>query len=159
MIAAVETMGLPRGSAAWPIRTVGLATDLSPASDVAASRAIGLARRLDSRLLVINVLDRGRLSGLGTHARVDQARAEREEALVALVQRARDEGVHAEFVIWPGDAGTGIVTVAEAEAVELLVVGTRGREGAGRMLLGSVSDHVVRHAPCPVLVVRQTGEH
>ena len=75
--------------------------------------------------------------------------------MVALVQRARDEGVHAEFVVWAGDPGAGIVTVAEAEAVELLVVGTRGREGAGRMLLGSVSDHVVRHAPCPVLVVRQ----
>ena len=138
---------------------MGLATDYPPASDAAATRAIGLARRLDSRLLVINVLDRGRLSGLGTHARVDQARAEREEAMVALVQRARDEGVHAEFVVWAGDPGAGIVTVAEAEAVELLVVGTRGREGAGRMLLGSVSDHVVRHAPCPVLVVRQTGEH
>jgi universal stress protein A len=71
-----------------------------------------------------------------------------------LVRRARDAGAQAEFIIWPGDPGSGILAAIEAEKVDLLVVGTRGRDRAGRLLLGSVSDHLVRRAGCPVLVVR-----
>ncbi len=55
--------------------------------------------------------------------------------------------------------GGSIAAAAEAEGADLVVVGTRGRSGAGRMFLGSVSDHVVRHAGCPVLVVRPSTRH
>jgi nucleotide-binding universal stress UspA family protein len=137
-----------------PITTILLATDLTPASAEATERAIDLAARLDARLLVVNVLEHRRLGGGGSHARVDQARAERETRLVELVRRARAGGAKAEFMVWTGDPGSGIASVAEAEAADLVVVGTRGRSGAERMLLGSVSDHVVRTAGCPVLVVR-----
>jgi nucleotide-binding universal stress UspA family protein len=135
------------------IHTIALATDLSPASDLATTRAIELAGRLGARLLVINVLERRRLSGPGSHDRDDQARAEREQALLPVMRRARDAGAHAEYIIWPGDPGSGVVAAVEAEQVDLLVVGTHGRDRAGRMLLGSVSDHLVRNAGCPVLVV------
>jgi nucleotide-binding universal stress UspA family protein len=46
------------------------------------------------------------------------------------------------------------VEASVAEAADLIVVGTHGRGRVGRLVLGSVSDHVVRHAPCPVLIVR-----
>jgi nucleotide-binding universal stress UspA family protein len=105
-------------------------------------------------LLIVNVLEKRRLSGGGSHDRVDQARLERESHLVDVVREARDGGVTAEFLVWDGDAGSSIAEAAEAEEADLVVVGTRGRSGAERMLLGSVSDHVVRHANCPVLVVR-----
>lgn len=141
---------------ATPIRTILLATDLSAASTEATERAIDLAVRLRSRLLIVNVLEKRRLAGPGSHERVDQARAERETLLVQAVRRARDLGVMAEFLVWEGDAGDSITSAAEAEQADLVVVGTRGRSGAGRMLLGSVSDHVVRHAACPVLVVPPT---
>jgi nucleotide-binding universal stress UspA family protein len=137
-----------------PIRTILLATDLTVASREATARAIDLAARLGARLLIVNVLEKRRLTGAGAHERVDQARQERESLLVASVQRARGVGVTAEFLVWEGDAGDSITAAAEAEQADLVVVGTRGRSAAGRMLLGSVSDHVVRHAPCPVLVVR-----
>jgi universal stress protein A len=136
------------------IRTIALATDLSTASDQATNRAIELAGRMGTRLLVINVLERRRLSGVGSHDRDDQARAEREQALLPLIRRARNAGAQAEYIIWPGDPGSGILAAVEAEQVDLLVVGTRGRDRAGRLLLGSVSDHLVRRAGCPVLVVR-----
>lgn len=136
-----------------PIRTILLATDLSAASSEATERAIDLGVRLGSRLLIVNVLEKRRLVGAGSHERVDQARAERETALVETVRRARDLGLTTEFLVWEGDTGDSIVSAAEAEQADLVVVGTRGRSGAGRMLLGSVSDHVVRHATCPVLVV------
>ena len=137
-----------------PIRTILLATDLTAASREATDRAIDLSTRLEARLLVVNVLEKRRLSGGGSHERVDQARSERETLLVKAVRAARDAGVNAEFLLWEGDPGESIAAAAEAEHADLVVVGTRGRSGAERMLLGSVSDHVVRHAECPVLVVR-----
>jgi nucleotide-binding universal stress UspA family protein len=137
-----------------PIRTILLATDLSPASREATLRAIDLAARLEARLLIVNVLEKRRIAGSGSHERVDQARAEREAHLIREVRQARQAGVTAEFLVWDGDPGGSIAAAADAEGADLVVVGTRGRSGAGRMLLGSVSDHVVRHASCPVLVVR-----
>lgn len=137
-----------------PFQTILLATDLTAASREATQRAIDLARRLGARLLIVNVLEKRRLVGGGAHERVDQARAEREAHLVAVVREARAAGITAEFLVWEGDPGGSIAAAAEAENADLVVVGTRGRSGAGRMLLGSVSDHVVRHAACPVLVVR-----
>jgi nucleotide-binding universal stress UspA family protein len=137
-----------------PIRTILLATDLSASSREATERAIDLAGRLGARLLIVNVLDKRRIAGSGSHERVDQARTERETHLVKVVRDARAAGVTAEFLVWEGDPGGSIAAAAEAEHADLVVVGTRGRSGAGRMLLGSVSDHVVRHATCPVLVVR-----
>ncbi len=53
-----------------------------------------------------------------------------------------------------GDVGPTICAVAEEEAVDLVVLGTHDRGRWSRLWFGSVSDHVVRHAPCPVLVVR-----
>jgi nucleotide-binding universal stress UspA family protein len=47
-----------------------------------------------------------------------------------------------------------IVSAAEAEHADMIVVGSHGRGAVGRLFLGSVSEHVVRNAPCPVLVVR-----
>lgn len=142
-----------------PIRTILLATDLTAASREATERAIDLAGRLEARLLIVNVLEKRRLSGGGSHARVDQARSERETLLVNVVRDAREAGVTAEFLVWEGDPGDSIAAAAEAEHADLVVVGTRGRSGAERMLLGSVSDHVVRHAECPVLVVRPPKRH
>jgi nucleotide-binding universal stress UspA family protein len=142
-----------------PIRTILLATDLTAASSEATARAIDLAGRLDARLLIVNVLEKRRVSGGGSHERVDQARAERERMLVTVVRDARAAGVTAEFLVWDGDPGASIAAAAEAEGADLVVVGTRGRSGAERMLLGSVSDHVVRHAACPVLVVRPAHHH
>lgn len=144
----------PPLTATRPFRTVLLATDLTSASSEATDRAIELSARLDARLLIVNVMDSRRLSGGGSHERIDQARAEREAVLLGVVRDARAAGASAEFLIWTGDPGNSLVAAAEAEHADLLVVGTRGRGGAERMLLGSVSDHLVHHAGCPVLVVR-----
>jgi nucleotide-binding universal stress UspA family protein len=147
------------GATVPPIRTILLATDLTAASREATERAVELASRLEARLLIVNVLEKRRLSGGGSHERVDQARSERESMLVNVVRGAREAGATAEFLVWEGDPGDSIAAAAEAEHADIVVVGTRGRSGAERMLLGSVSDHVVRHADCPVLVVRPSKRH
>jgi nucleotide-binding universal stress UspA family protein len=127
------------------IETVLLATDASPASVAAEEHAVDLAARLGARLLVLSVVS-------GTQG----VRTERQLAIEAIVQRARAAGADAQGMTWDGDAGESIVDVAEAETADLIVVGTHDRGAVGRLFLGSVSDHVVRHARCPVMVVRPT---
>lgn len=60
----------------------------------------------------------------------------------------------AEVAVTHGDPASRICEIAEQEGVDLIVVGTRDRGTFGRLWFGSVSDHVTRNAPCPVLVVR-----
>jgi nucleotide-binding universal stress UspA family protein len=132
-----------------------LATDLSRASAGAADEAIQLARDLRAELLLVSVIDGVKSTGFDPQLeRMDQRRAARENAAQALVVRARRAGVRTSFLVWEGDPGPSIVDAAAAEKVDLVVIGTRGRNRIERAVLGSVSDHVVRHAACPVLVVR-----
>ena len=143
---------LPTGG----IRRILLATDLSPASEGAAVQALDLAHDLGAELLAVSVIDPRslRLPGGRVGARVDQVRSSREAAAQGLVAQGRATGVRVTFLIWEGEPGEAIIDAARSEEVDLVVVGSHGRGRAGRFLIGSVSDHVVRHAPCPVLVVR-----
>ncbi|MCY7419226.1 MAG: universal stress protein, partial [Chloroflexi bacterium] len=85
--------------------------------------------------------------------RIDQARAEREPVLMELVRTIRAQGVDAEFLLWTGSASDGITEAASSESAEFIVVGTRGRRGAERLLQGSVSARLIPTSPEPVLVV------
>lgn len=73
---------------------------------------------------------------------------------MAIVDHARSCGIEATFLLWSGEPGAGIVSAAEAEVADLVVVGTRALGGAGRFILGSVSDYVANHSPCPVVIAR-----
>ena len=137
-------------------RTVLLATDLSPTSEAATTAALELAATVGARLLAVSVIDPGalRLAGGRYFARVDQVRAARERIAQELVARGRSMGVDVGFLVWEGEPGESIIEAAVAESADLIVVGSHGRGAVGRFLIGSVSDHVVRNASCPVLVVR-----
>jgi nucleotide-binding universal stress UspA family protein len=129
------------------IKTVMLATDLTPASEAATRQAIDLAASIAARLLVVNVVD-----ALDSGLRLDQRRTSREGVLLSIVQRAQRRNTEAEFLLWTGEPGPSIVSAAEAEGADLIVVGTRGLDDDGRYLFGSVSNYVVYHSRCPVLV-------
>lgn len=139
-----------------PIDSVLLATDLSSTSTRAEDEAIRLAASLRARLIAVSIIDPRtlRLPSGRFRTRIDQVRAEREDSAQRLVARAQDAGVKTAFLVWEGPPGEAIVDAATAEHVDLIVLGTHGRHGVNRSLFGSVSDHVVRHAPCPVVVVR-----
>ena len=142
------------------IETILLATDGSAASEGASGEAIDLAVQVGARLLVVSVL--------GASSRPSEASAETagpadsRDSLTtkaqALVQRAKAAGADATFLVWDGDPGEAIVAAADSENADLIVVGSHGRSGVSRFLIGSVSDHVVRHAHCPVMVVRGKTE-
>lgn len=152
----VSAPSTPAMTTAVPFGSVLLATDLSTTSTPAETEALRLAAGLGARLIAVSVIDPGtlKLPGGRYRARVDQVRDERESAAQALVARAQEIGVPTAFLVWEGDPGEAIVDAASAEHADLIVLGTHGRHGVNRSLFGSVSDHVVRHAPCPVVVVR-----
>jgi nucleotide-binding universal stress UspA family protein len=127
------------------IETILLATDTSTASQAAEDEAVDLAVSLGARLVVLSVV-----------TATPSVRSSRQLAVEAIVQRARAGGAAATGLTWEGDAGESIVEASESEGADLIVVGTHERGTVGRLFLGSVSDHVVRHARCPVMVVRPT---
>ena len=135
-----------------------LATDLSVVSVAATREALALCRALRARLLIVTVIDTRNLVGQllpnARARRLDQLRTERERQLIAVIDAARSNGIDAQFMVWTGEPGQGIVSAAAAEQADLIVVGTRALDRAGRFLLGSVSDYVVNHSPCPVLIAR-----
>jgi len=139
------------------IETILLATDLTSASKAATAEAIELAIRLRARLLIVSVLEtvKAGVSRRGVRPEVREVRARQVQAVV---NQARASGANASYLVWEGEAGDAITAAAEAEGADLIVVGTHGRSTVGRFLLGSVSDHVVHHAGCPVLVVRPRSE-
>ena len=137
------------------IETILLATDGSPASEPASEQAIDLATQVQARLLVVSVFAASsRPSEASTEAAVVDSRDSLTSKAQAIVQRAKAAGADATFLVWEGDAGEAIVAAANSEGVDLIVVGSHGRSGVSRFFIGSVSDYVVRHAHCPVMVVR-----
>jgi len=142
----------PGSRAVGSIRSILLATDLSPASEGASAQALDLAHDLGADVLVMSAIEQPSVDGITR--RLEHLRLERELAAQGVVARGRARGVEVRFMIWVGTPGEAIVEAARSEQVDLVVVGSHGRGAVGRFFVGSVSEYVVRHAPCPVLVVR-----
>jgi nucleotide-binding universal stress UspA family protein len=142
-----------------PIPTLGpivLGTEFGAVSFAAERVAIQAARRAGVPLVIVHGIDPGRLRLPGGRftERVDQARASRQFAAFALVERVRAAGVEPQVLIWDGDPATCIVDAARAEGASRIVVGSHGRGRLGRVLVGSVSASVAAQADCPVDIVR-----
>jgi nucleotide-binding universal stress UspA family protein len=89
------------------------------------------------------------------HQSLENSRHELEAYLADLeLTRSHPETTLRSLVVW-GDAASVIVDTAVAEDVDLIVMSTHGRSGFSRWMLGSVTERVLRHAPCPVLVIRE----
>lgn len=95
-------------------------------------------------------------------ATVDQLVADQTKAQQELVSQAqrelRDTGLVTEARVLQGDPREAIVQTAKDEAADLVVVGSHGRSGIAKLVMGSVASHVVTHAPCSVLVVKMDGQ-
>jgi nucleotide-binding universal stress UspA family protein len=132
-----------------------LATDQSSVSEGATDRAIQLAVAQRADLVVLTVIDPGRLRLPGGRflRRIDQERARLEAGAQEIVARARAAGVRATFLIWEGDPAESIIEASEAEAADLIVIGSHGRGVIGRLVLGSISARVAHGARCRVMIV------
>jgi nucleotide-binding universal stress UspA family protein len=76
------------------------------------------------------------------------------EYTAAVKKQAEAEGVSAESFVGEAEAWEAVVKLAQDQNVDMIVVGSHGRTGLRRLLMGSVTEKVIGHAPCPVLVVK-----
>jgi nucleotide-binding universal stress UspA family protein len=131
--------------------------DFSPPSDAALQTAAELTTRLGGKLTIAHVQDVVTAPSLEAPSSEEQARAER-DALARLEEaRAAVEAKHpcaVETLLLAGDPAWEVAKLLERGAYDVAVVGTHGRSGLARVLVGSVTARILRYAPCPVLVVR-----
>jgi nucleotide-binding universal stress UspA family protein len=141
--------------------TIVLATDGSKEAQLAATTAADLAQKTNSELHVISVGPDYPLYELPEHPAgfEDVLRENRREAKEMLEQQAKrieeSGGTVKETHLREGRAEEEIVELAEEIGAGMIVMGSRGHGRLRRALLGSVSDAVVRHAHCPVTIVRE----
>jgi nucleotide-binding universal stress UspA family protein len=144
----------------YPTRIL-LATDGSEEAELAAQRAVDLAQRTGSELHVVHVapIPHFLMGGGGTpgydRRLYEQIEEESRELLRKLTWRVKVAGgTVAGSHLRMGPVDLEIVGLARKLGADLIVMGSRGHRGIRRALGGSISDAVIRHAPCPVLVVR-----
>ncbi|MBI2015439.1 MAG: universal stress protein [Candidatus Rokubacteria bacterium] len=137
------------------------ATDFSTASAPAFAEALALARQERAELRLVHVmtppalfLEDSYLSARTFREMQSRARRAVEDRLARLRARARRAGVRAGADVREGVPADEIIRAARRRRADLIVVGTHGRSGFARAVLGSVAARVVTLARCPVLTVR-----
>jgi nucleotide-binding universal stress UspA family protein len=143
--------------AMFPLHTILHPTDFSEPAECAFAFACSLARDHGARLVVLHV-DR---PPAGHDAVLAHRRPEDyEQPLWHLLCRfqAQDPSVEVEHRLAEGDPAAEILRAAREESCDLIVMGTQGRTGLARLIMGSVAETVARQAPCPVLTVKAAPE-
>jgi nucleotide-binding universal stress UspA family protein len=141
-----------------PTTTILFPTDFSTASDAALAHAEALARQSKARLLIVHVEEPPMAYGGGElYYGLPEPNSERILKMLEDVKPS-DPSVPFAHRLTIGDPAGEIVRIAGEEKAEMVVMGTHGRTGMTRLLMGSVAEGVVRRAPCPVLVYRETPE-
>ena len=136
-------------------------TDFSPASRAAFAKAVQLAKKDRSELVIAHVLPPVLAASDGfsfvtpqVYEQIEQGnRQHGKKQLDRLVAKARKAGVRARGLLLEGLVHERIVRTARAQHVDMIVIGTHGRTGLTRLVLGSVASRVLSHAKCPVLTV------
>jgi len=142
-----------------PPRIILVPTDFSLHADRALEYAAELAARLDARIHLLHVvtypvLATAEMSTMYIATLMESLRRDAQLGLDERVQRYRDRVSLGPVRIEEGDPRDQIDRTAETIGADLIAMGTHGRRGIRRLLLGSVAESVVRTAPCPVLTIR-----
>lgn len=135
-------------------------TDGGPAAETAVTHAIELAAYHDARIHALFVVDGGGYASAGGAADVvlDALYDDGEKAVSRVTEAATAEGVESIKTVTSGAAYRTITDYAADNEIDMIVMGTHGRRGLNRYLLGSVTERVVRSSDVPVLTVRESEE-
>jgi len=137
-----------------------VATDFSEPSREALNWAADLAKALQARVIVAHVFDMPIVGLLDASILVDATTAARlsdaaQAALDADVEHVRARGAEVEGLLHQGDARDEIPALAHSLGAELIVVGSHGRRGVARALIGSVAERILRTSVVPVAVIHR----
>lgn len=158
--APCNVLVVPR-AAVVEFKSIVLATDGSTYSTAAASEAIGIAKKNGARLTVISVVP----AELATPTDVDFSAAQRElladkemqaaeKNAKAVKEAALKEGVTVQAFVMTGRPADAVIETAKEQSADLIIVGSHGRTGLARLLMGSVAERVIVLTACAVLVVK-----
>ncbi|MDX1624690.1 MAG: universal stress protein [Gemmatimonadota bacterium] len=147
------------------IREILHPTDLSGCSEQALAHGVAWARRHGARLHVLHVVEfdeESPASPVFEEEERERVRAEARERATAEIERTLDDHGALDLVagidvVWALSAARAIVERA-GEGIDLIAMGTHGRTGFRALLIGSVTDEVIRATPCPVLAVRESHQ-
>jgi nucleotide-binding universal stress UspA family protein len=143
------------------VKTILVPCDFSAYAERAYTWAIGLAEKWGAKIILVHAAQL--FTSLGYPESVylldmkkmeDEILADAEKRLQEFVAKKGSSPVVVEARAVTGDPFWEICQTAEKERADLIVMGSHGRTGLAHVLLGSVAERVVRHAPCPVLVAR-----
>ncbi len=137
------------------VNSILVPTDFSESSDAALHYATDMARTFGARLYLLHVPGK-----TGENLEMNFPVAQFETApphgrLNTFLSQSDIERLRPEYAVRIGTPAEEIVRYADERDVDLIIMGTHGRSGVAHLLLGSVAEHVVRAAPCPVLLVRE----
>jgi nucleotide-binding universal stress UspA family protein len=142
-------------------KSVVVATDGSPHSAAAASEAIGIAKRNSAKLTVLAVVPADiamptdiDFATIAREKMADQEMQVAEKNAKAVKEAAQKAGVDAQAFVMSGKPADAIMEIAKDKAADLIVVGSHGRTGLDRLLMGSVAERVIILASCAVLVAK-----
>jgi nucleotide-binding universal stress UspA family protein len=149
----LDVLVVPNGtSVGW--KKIVLATDVSKYSAAAAERAIAFAKSYGGELKVLSVVD----VPPEFYAEAPQAVEDLVRKAKSFVSNAKKQaeaaGVPAETFVLEAEAYQAINNLTKEQKADIIVLGSHGRTGLRRLLMGSVTEKVIGYAPCPVLVVK-----
>ena len=131
------------------------ATDFSRQAEQALPFVVSIARKYGSIVIAAHVHSYAPLAGLPRNVELQsleaQALKEAREKLLAIEPLLK--GIPHEFLVRSGDIWAELSSIIEARKIDLIAVGTHGRTGASKLLMGSVAEQIFRQATCPVLTV------
>ena len=143
------------------IRKILHATDFSKASARALNEAIELAKQNHAELAIVHVIERtpyvaGDELGSGEiYTKLEEtAKQDAEASMSRLLKRLKKPNMKVQGFLLMGSAPDQIVNAAKSKKANMIVIGTHGRTGLSKLLMGSVAGKVISLATCPVLTVR-----
>ncbi|QLH83107.1 universal stress protein [Halosimplex pelagicum] len=149
----------PESDREYPPEAILVGTDGSEGSEAAVDEGLGIAEATGGTLHLVSVLESNVLGIDIGSSQISEARERREEEVFAPArERAEDRGVAVETAVEEGDVVDRLDEYVDAHGIDLVVVGTHGRTGLDKRILGSVTENLMRSVSVPVLSVRASEE-
>jgi nucleotide-binding universal stress UspA family protein len=148
-----DVLVVPNGAAiGW--KSILFATDGSKYSEAATSKALGFAKSYGSEMKVISVVDVTEEFMARAPGALEDLVKKAQGIVETVKKKASSEGIKAEGIVREGEAYKAITDIASKEKSGIIFIGSHGRTGLKRLLMGSVAEKVIGYAPCPVIVVK-----
>ncbi|HMW86322.1 MAG: universal stress protein [Nitrospira sp.] len=160
VLAVKADKGVADSSAAAPIKRIVVPVDLSTCSLDALEYAVQFAKPLGAAITILHAMEPvayGLDFSLSHAKEWKEQRDYLEKRLSVLSACVTAHGIQADHVLKPGLPADSIVSHVTQQGFDLMIMGTHGRRGISHVLLGSIAGAMLRHAPCPVLTVRQVN--